>query len=273
MNGFDFEAESISTKECPMKKVNALFLDYDGTISPLEVPRQQSRVPPHLEGLLNVMNQFVPIGIITTKDLPFILPRTLFAHAWCAIAGLENKVGSKLFISKGVEESLPHLIQALIFAKQNAGEEVLIEEKCDYRGLPLAFCVDWRNTRDEKKARHTAAYVKSFCDSLPLQVIDYPGRPYYDVFPVAINKGQAVNWLKEKIAITGGILYMGDSTTDNAAFRESDISIGVSRGRQPTDLDCKYWINFTEVPFFLSCLFKNKFAFNSDLPGIKVRTA
>ncbi len=102
-----------------MSKVNGLFLDYDGTLSPLNVTRQHSRVPPHLEALLNIMRRSIPIGIITTKDLPFIVPRTLFAYAWCAIAGMEMKIGSQLFVAQGVEKDLPPLIEALIFAKQN----------------------------------------------------------------------------------------------------------------------------------------------------------
>jgi hydroxymethylpyrimidine pyrophosphatase-like HAD family hydrolase len=102
-------------------------------------------------------------------------------------------------------------------------------------------------------------------------VIKYEKKPYFDVFPCSINKGQALRRLKNRIVLSGSILYMGDSITDNAAFREADISIGVTNGKKPLDLDCKYWINFENVAYFLSNLFKEQFVFSADLPGIKVR--
>jgi hypothetical protein len=64
---------------------------------------------------------------------------------------------------------------------------------------------------------------------------------------------------------------MGDSITDNSAFHEADISIGVTSGKKPVDLDCRYWIKYDDVACFLSFLYRNNFVFSPDLPGIKER--
>jgi trehalose-phosphatase len=254
-----------------MIKVNGLFLDYDGTISELEVPRQQSRVLPHIESLLVLIRKFTTIGIITTKDLFFILPRTSFAQAWGAIAGLEMKVGSNLFKTKNVEEGMPYLRQALDFARGHLVQNGVIEEKCDSEHQPLAFCVDWRQVRNDKNAKAMAFQIMSYCKSLPLNVIEYPGKPYFDVFPCSIDKGQTLVQMKEKLGLKGSVLYMGDSVTDNSAFESADIGIGVSNHGEPKELKCKYWVKFEDVAYFLSFLYKNNFVFSEDLPGVKVR--
>jgi RNA polymerase sigma-70 factor (ECF subfamily) len=252
-------------------RISGLFLDYDGTISPLNVPRHQSRVTPQLEELLFAIRNTVPIGIVTTKDLPFILPRTPFARAWSAIAGLEIKTDSQLSISKQAKKTLPALNQALAYSKQNMGYGGVIEEKCDSTGQPLAFCVDWRQIKDQKAARIMSSRILAYCKQLPLKTIEYADKPYFDVFPCSINKGKALRTLKDTFNISGDILYMGDSVTDNLAFKEADISIGVTLGNKPKDLDCHYWINFDDVALFLSSLNKNNMTFRADLPGIRVK--
>jgi trehalose-phosphatase len=252
-------------------KIDGLFLDYDGTISPLTATRQQSKVLPHTESLLNVMQKFVHIGVISTKDLAFILPRTSFAHAWAAIAGLELRIGTRIFRPRSVDEGLPYLNQALEFARKTADNGGVIEEKCDSTGRPLAFCVDWRLVKNEKTIKAMSTQLREYCRSLPLKVIEYEGKPYYDVFPCAIDKGQTLLTLKQNMGISGCTLYMGDSVTDNAAFKAVDVSIGVSNFKRPLDLDCQYWINFSDIAYFLSQLFKNQFTFSADLPGIRVR--
>ncbi len=255
-----------------MVKVAGLFLDYDGTISPLDVPRQQSCVLPHLAVLLNLVQKSLPIGIITTKDLHFILARTSFARAWGAIGGLEMKTGSLLVKAKGVEETLPHLRRALQYAWQNLCEDAVIEEKCDSSGQPLAFCVDWRQVKSGKEPRKMAANILAFCKMLPLEVVEYPpGQPYFDVYPCSIDKGKALKTLKEHLGLSSGVLYMGDSLTDNPAFKEANIGIGVSRNEKPPELDCDFWLKFEDVACFLGSLFKNQFLFSANLPGIKVR--
>ncbi len=261
-------------KECRMDsindiKINGLFFDYSGTISPLDVARGESRVLPQLEALLNVIHGSIPIGIITTKDLSFIVPRTLFADAWYSIAGMEMKIGSQMFVTQGTEKFLPDLIQALVFAKQNIRCGAIVEEKCDYRGLPLGFCVDWRQIQDKRKTRSVCLPILEYCKSLPLKVIEYPGEPYFDVYPRFLDKGQALNRMLQKLGLSTGVLYLGDSVTDNAAFKQADISIGVTSGKMPVELDCDYWIKFGDVANFLSFLYKSNFYFSPDLPGIK----
>ena len=251
-------------------KIKGLILDYDGTISSLNVSRQLSRVPSHLEVILKMIREFIPIGIITIKDLPFILPRTSFAHAWGAIAGLEMKTGSQLIVSSQVRKALPALNQALLYAKQNITNGGLIEEKCDYTGQPLAFCVDWRQVENQKEAMLMSKPILKYCRELGLKVVKYPGKPYFDVFSCSINKGKALKRIKHNLNLSGNILYMGDSITDNAAFRESDVSIGVTAGKKPLDLDCQYWIKFEDVPYFLNFLREKDFIFNPGLPGIRL---
>jgi hypothetical protein len=61
-------------------------------------------------------------------------------------------------------------------------------------------------------------------------------------------------------------MYLGDSDNDNPAFRKSDIPIGIrSDTRLNPMLDCKYMLNFDQLPPFLRGLMDNDFIFSEDL--------
>jgi len=61
-------------------------------------------------------------------------------------------------------------------------------------------------------------------------------------------------------------MYLGDSENDNPAFRKSDISIGIrSDTRLNPVLDCKYMLDFDQLPLFLMGLMDNDFIFSEDL--------
>jgi hydroxymethylpyrimidine pyrophosphatase-like HAD family hydrolase len=252
--------------------VNCLSSDYDGTISPLKIPRIESRVPLQTRVALRQINNFLPISIITMKDLPFIIPRTPFAQAWSAIGGLEMQIGKRVLKRESLDSKLARILLALNYAKSHLTSlGVEIEEKQDSEGRIVAFCVDWRRAEEPKAAKQEADGVAAYCKSLELELIRYETQPFYDVYPVAPNKGWALQEMLDELAVKKGVLYMGDSKTDNSAFRAASVSLGVINDETPIQtLDCDYLVKYESVPHFLHMLLSNDLVFSSDFPMIKI---
>jgi soluble P-type ATPase len=60
-----------------------------------------------------------------------------------------------------------------------------------------------------------------------------------------------------------GLMYLGDSENDNAAFNRADVSIGViSDDRLNPKLSCTDIVNFDSLPEFLKRLKLNGFVFS-----------
>ena len=254
-----------------MMNLKCLSSDYDGTISPLNVPRSESHVPLETGVMLRQISRFLPISIFTMKDLAFVMPKTPFAHAWSAMGGLETQIGKRVLKRESLESRLPNISHAIDYARSHiTAGGVEIEEKQDSEARTIAFCVDWRRTRDPGAAKRQAKVVANYCKALKLRVLRYENRPFYDVYPVAPDKGRALQETLEELAVESGVLYLGDSEMDNSAFRVSSISIGVLHDETPLKLlDCDYLVKFEDVPSFLKALLVNGLRFRSDLPMIR----
>jgi len=252
-------------------KIEGLFLDYDGTISPINVPREQSGVLPQIESALYQIRQLVPVGVITTKDLAFILPKTPFAHVWATVAGLELKIGEKIVTAPGVEPALTRLRLALRYAKQHLADDIIIEEKRDAMGQTIAFCVDWRQAKKATAVKSKVAQVMACSEALRLEVIKYEGQPFFDVYPFPVDKGKALTELRGSFGLKSGVMYMGDSKVDNPAFKVADIGIGVLHGESPSELDCDYYVRFEDVANLFQHLLENNLVFGATFPEIERR--
>jgi len=255
-----------------MMTVNCLFLDYDGTISPLNVPRSESEVPEKTRTVLQQIGRLIPIVIITTKDLSFVVPRTPFAHAWSATCGLEKRVGEKILKTSSLQRELRRVSLALKYAKTHVTDaEVEIEEKRDSMGRTIAFCVDWRRARDVETAANQTHRIAAYCKALSLELITYETQPFCDVYPVSVNKGSALKEMLKELELKNGVLYIGDSAIDNPAFEASNVSLGVVHGETPQQsLVCDFFVKFEEVGSFLSMLLGNHLLFSSSFPMIKI---
>lgn len=255
-------------------RVNCLSSDYDGTISPIDVSRIESRVPLQTRVMLRQISSFLPISIITMKDLPFIMPRTPFAQAWSAIGGLEMRIGKRVLKRESLEHRLTNVSLATNYAKSHitsAGVE--IEEKQDSEGHTVAFCVDWRQAKDPETAKQEAERVATYCKALDLKLIRYETQPFYDVYPVTPDKGWALQEMLNELAVKNGVLYLGDSEVDNSAFRASSVSLGVIHDETPLRaLDCDYLVKFECVPDLLHALLADDLLFSSDFQMIKINS-
>jgi len=223
--------------------------------------------------MLGQISRFLPISIITMKDLLFVMPRTPFAHVWSAIGGLEMRIGKRVLKKESLESKLPNISLGMGYAGSNITDAgVEIEEKQDSEGRTVAFCVDWRRAKDPKKAKQEADHVAAYCKALKLTVIVYQKQPFYEVYPVAPDKGWALQETLNELAVrNGGVLYLGDSEMDNPAFRASSVSVGVIHEETPLKtLDCDYLVEFECIPDFLNALLANNLLFSSDFPMIKI---
>ena len=245
--------------------ISALFLDFDGTISPLGVSRPKAQVSSALADVLQKIAEVVPVAVITTKDMRFIQERVPFASAWAAIGGIEIKIGDRI-LGPTQEISSPSSVEALLgrleAKTRQIDESVCIERKTLSDGRVVAFCIDWRLTMDWELVRRRLEPLLKSVEEDGFTVLTYPGRPYADVYQDGADKGKALLTLRSELRINEPIMYLGDSEPDNSAFDLADISIGVLHSETPPSLRCEFFIQFNHIETFFRDLWRNRLVFD-----------
>jgi HAD superfamily hydrolase (TIGR01484 family) len=255
-------------KKAGKVQVKALFTDYDGTLSPVNVKRAQSSVPPKTLEALCKISQHISVAIITTKDLEFVAPRTPFACAWATLGGLEITHKGETERAPDLESKWVQMELALAFAGKFSENGLTIELKRDSDGRAVAFSVDWRYAANRTQAVAEASKIAAYSETLSLSFTRYEGQPFFDVFPCPLDKGAALLRLKKKLGVGGGVLYLGDSAADNDAFREADLSVGVLHEESSGALECNYFVKAEELSSLLETLCLNGFCFDAGWPMI-----
>jgi len=253
-------------------RVKCLATDYDGTISSIHVTRTQSNISHEMRRILSKIGKSIPIAIITTKDLHFVRTKTLFAHAWSAVGGLETQVGNRILKRDSLTFRMPTISRAINFARSHiTAVGIEIEPKQDSEGRPIAFCIDWRQASNLNLAKKQIHQIADYSEALGLRVIRYRNQPFIDVYPFVPDKGRALKEILTELAVDEGVLYMGDSEIDNPAFQNSNISIGVLHSETtPNNLDSDFFVNFEDVPSFLETLIKNSLRFSPSFPYVRL---
>jgi len=177
-------------------------------------------------------------------------------------------VGDKITLDERVRESNPKLEKTYQDALKRIlqiRDNIMVERKETEDGGLIAFCVDWRLSRNWDEAHRKATPVLALCKDQGMYVVESNISPFANIFPFEVDKGAALVKLRKEMGVTGPVMYLGDSEADDPAFQLADISVGIKHRRVMPPLKCKYKLEFFELEVFLSKLIESNFNFQDGM--------
>lgn len=218
----------------PLRKV-ILFLDFDGTLSPIVKDPEGAVLPQAIRKWLKTLSRRdgVKIAVVTGRTLADIRKKIGIKDIiYAANHGMEISHGGHLVFSGGkrFRGPLSRLAQKLLIALSEV-PKVFVEDK------RLSVAVHYRRVKKSLHGRvgsivaHISnTWMKKYGFTLTR------GKRVLEVRPaVQWNKGKAVLWIWRRYAPHHLPVYVGDDTTDEDAFRALrpygvTIRIGKKRG-------------------------------------------
>jgi alpha,alpha-trehalase len=243
------------TKRCSGKQI-ALFLDYDGTLTPIVSRPEDAVLSEEVRKTLRDLTQQCRVAVISGRDLQDV--RSLVGIEELIYAGshgfdIAGPAGLQMQ-NKKAREYLPLLdrVEETFRKRLKEIQGTLVERK------KFSIAVHYRAVKS-KDLNKVTEIVKEVLKTSPTLRMS-PGKKVYDLQPdIEWNKGKALLWLLEKLNLNSANtvpFYIGDDTTDEDAFSalaERGISIVVKDGNRKTAAD--YLLGNTDhVKTFLRAL-------------------
>jgi trehalose-phosphatase len=232
----------------------AVFLDYDGTLTPIVSQPENASLSDSIRQTLRELAARAPVAILSGRDLDDVRGRVhvdgiIYAGSHgldiASAGGLRRELGAAyLPVLDTAETELREALDEIPGAQ--------LERK------HFSVASHYRNVNEDDAFRVAVAVDTVAARHRELRRIN--GKKVYELLPdVAWDKGKAVLWLLETLGLERGNtrpIYIGDDRTDEDAFRaleQRGIGILVSEQSQPTA--ARYSLkNPAEVECFLRAL-------------------
>lgn len=212
-----------------------LFLDYDGTLVPLQRTPDRAVLPPRRLRALAALSERMFIGIVSGRSLADIRGRIgIDGIAYIGNHGLEARWGRRSWIHPEASKRRPALERLLKRTEDRTRRfpRLLIENKgvtgsIHLRRLDPALAMPLRRIVGEEVRRSRGHFIVA------------EGKKVIEVLPnIDWRKGEGIGkviaWLPRKKA--GGLrIFIGDDRTDEDAFRTlggDSLTIHVGGGRR-----------------------------------------
>src|SRR5262245_6182540 len=223
----------------------AVFLDYDGTLTPIVSQPEEAWLSDSMRETLRSLAARVPVAILSGRDLDDVRGRV---H----VDGIVY-AGSHGFDIAGAG-GLRRELGAAYLPVLDTAETELREALDEISGAQLerkhfSVAAHYRNVNEDDAFRVALAVDAVAARHRKLRRID--GKKVYELLPdIDWNKGKAVLWLLDTLELERGKafpIFIGDDRTDEDAFRALEKrGVGILVGEQPQVTAASYWLNNSE---------------------------
>jgi len=213
----------------------AVFLDYDGTLTPIVSRPDQAVLTDSTRAILRALAAKMPVAILSGRDLEDVRKRVAIdAMVYAGSHGFDI-AGPRGLRRQEATKFLP----ALDAAEKELQEKLagiagaLIERKC------FSIAAHYRNVNESDFPELERAVSDVAARHRQLRTME--GKKVYELLPnTDWDKGKAVLWLLDNLGLELGKvrpIYIGDDRTDEDAFRalgQRGAGILVSEQPRPT---------------------------------------
>ncbi len=228
-------------------KKPALFLDYDGTLTPIVSRPEQARLSQEMRDTLAQLAEKYTVAIITGRDMDDVKK----------LVGLDNLIyaGSHGFRISGPDGLyMEHEKTSVLLPELSIIEKELLELQKKYKGVQIdrkryAVGLHYRNAKDED-IDDILADFDEILESNP-GYKKGTGKKIVEMKPdLNWHKGEAVLWIMDELEMIDDEsiipIYIGDDDTDEDAFEtleNSGIGIGIMVEHSGKPTHASYTLN------------------------------